>query len=414
MTTKEIFQALRTSMVTRTVLAGLAVGFVGMCLLGRRAAHTVAHENFIRFTQYTSPESKYYPTVSEMMSIVRAKIKPGQILVVVGGNSILRGVAQTPDQVWSRKLQEKLGDGYCVVNFAFNSSLITDAASVAAEALSKEFPRQIYIANAAPTQAPTPGGSSVYRWVYWDAYYKGLLLDAPAREKKVADTIYTRIPYPDGHVVYPFRGNIQELKLAAWLDSWCYFNDFWNDVAYEDFNTVWGNLMPGLADFMQPRKNWRDPDPDGTQIPMTVRFPATTLEGELANIRGNSQYAFNKDAAGKWEIYLPLWDDVFQKGIQDIFPPALKSRTLILLSGTATYYTRWLTEDERYRDKIAYEMAVQRWKAGGFDAMEYGRDFAIEDFYDRTHLTATGALKLSGMVAPKVREMAQQLGYLPK
>ena len=58
---------------------------------------------------------------------------------------------------------------------------LADAASVAAEALAKEFPRQIYIANAAPTQAPTPGGSLVYRWVYWDAYYKGLLIDDPAR-----------------------------------------------------------------------------------------------------------------------------------------------------------------------------------------------------------------------------------------
>ena len=397
-----------------TVLAGFGLGLGLMAWAGRTVIQRDLHPNAVRFHPMIAPDSQYEPTMGEMRAFVRARCRPDQILVIVGGNSILLGVGQPADRVWTKRLQEILGDRYAVVNLAFRGSSPTDGGAFVAESLRDEFPRQIYIANAAPTQAPTPGGSSVYRWVYWDAYYKGLLLDAPAREKKVADTIYTRIPYPDGHVVYPFRGNIQELKLAAWLDSWCYFNDFWNDVAYEDFNTVWGNLMPGLADFMQPRKNWRDPDPDGTQIPMTVRFPATTLEGELANIRGNSQYAFNKDAAGKWEIYLPLWDDVFQKGIQDIFPPALKSRTLILLSGTATYYTRWLTEDERYRDKIAYEMAVQRWKAGGFDAMEYGRDFAIEDFYDRTHLTATGALKLSGMVAPKVREMAQQLGYLPK
>jgi hypothetical protein len=402
MTTREIFRTLRGSMVTRTVLAGMLAGFIGMCLLGRQAARTVAHKDFVRFTQYTSPESKYYPTVSEMMSIVRSKIKPGQILVVVGGNSILRGVAQLPDQLWSQKLQEKLGDGYCVVNFAFNSSLITDAASVVAEALSKEFPRQIYIANAAPTQAPTPGGSNVYRWVYWDAYYKGLLLEDAPRAKKIAENIKG----------YPFNAGIQELRISAWLDSWCYFNDFWNDVAYQNFNTVWGTLMPGLFDFLKARKDWRDPEPDGSLFPLTTRFPAATIEGELANIRGNSQYAFNKQPDGTWQIYLPLWDDVFQKGIQDIFPPQLKARTLILLSGTSTYYTRRLTEDERYRDKITYEMAVQRWKQGGFEAMEYGREFALEDFFDRTHLTRSGALQLAEMVAPKVREMAQKLGYL--
>ena len=40
MTTREIFQTLRAGMVTRTVLAGIALGFVGLCLLGRRAART--------------------------------------------------------------------------------------------------------------------------------------------------------------------------------------------------------------------------------------------------------------------------------------------------------------------------------------------------------------------------------------
>ncbi len=412
MTIKEIFQTLRAGMVTRTVLAGIVIGFVGLCLLGRRASRTPAMERFVRFTQYTSNESKYYVTVNEMMSIVRAKIKPGQILVVVGGNSILRGVAQLPDQLWTQKLQDRLGDGYCVVNFAFNASLITDAASVAAEALAKEFPRQIYIANAAPTQAPTPGGSLVYRWVYWDAYYKGLLIDDPARAKKIAANMAFRIPQPDGSFFYPFKGNIQELKLASWLDSWCYFNDFWNDVAYSDFNTIWNPLMPGLVDFMQARSNWRDPDPDGSLFPLTVRFPTETRDGELVNIRGNSDRAFNKDPNGVWQAYLPLWDDVFQRGIEDIFPPQLKARTLILLSGTATYYNKWLTDEERERDRITYEEAVRRWKLGGFDALEYGRDFAVEDHFDRTHLTKTGAAKLADVVAPKVKEMAQKLGYL--
>jgi len=361
------------------------------------------HHHFVRFTRYTSNETKYYVTVNEMMAVVRTKMKPGQILVVVGGNSILRGVAQAPEQVWTQRLQENLGPGYCVVNFAFNASLITDGASVAAEALRDEFPRQIYIANAAPAQPPTPGGSNTYRWMYWDAYYKGLLIDDAPRAQAVAENIVK--PY--------FSDGIAELRRSAWLDGWCYFNDFWNRVAYRDFNTIWGTLTPGLTDFLRPRKRFADPDTDGALTPFEIRYPAATLEGELTNVRGCSIYAFNKDAAGGWQPYAPVWDQ-FSAGIKDIFPPSLKKRTLILLSDNSPYYLRRLTEEERYRDKITYEMAVQKWKEGGYDSIEYGRDYTAEDFYDRTHLTHLGAEKLAKLVAGKVSAMSAELGYLPK
>jgi len=109
----------------------------------------------------------------------------------------------------------------------------------------------------------------------------------------------------------------------------------------------------------------------------------------LINVRGCSQFAFNKDAAGVWQIYLPLWDQ-FTAGIKDVFPPSLKKRTLILISGSSPYYLSRLTDDERYRDKITYDMAVQKWEEGGYSALTYGRDFSQRDYFDRTHLTATG------------------------
>jgi lysophospholipase L1-like esterase len=401
MTVVEIYRSLRAGLSTTAVVIGCVLGFAGMCVLGRQAARVDVHKNFVRFTQYTSPESKYYPTVNEMMSIVRTKIKPGQILVVVGGNSVLRGVAQQPDQVWTKRLQEDLGDGYCVVNFAFNSSLITDGASVVAEALRNEFPRQIYIANAWPTQPPTPGGSNVYRWVYWDAYYKGLLVNDAARSQAVAENI--RKPY--------FSEGIAELRISAWLDSWFYFNDFWNDVAYQDFNTVWGRLTPGFLEFLKPRKDYPDPDPDGSLFPFEVRYPASTLEGEMTNVRGCSIYAFNKDAAGVWQVYDPVWLN-FTEGIKNIFPPELKKRTLILMSDNSPYYVGKLNDEERHRDEITFKLAVQKWKEGGFDSIEYGRDFAPSDYFDRIHLTRYGAAKLATIVSAKVREMSKNLGYL--
>lgn len=404
MTVREIYHQLRATLVPQTLFVGVLVGFGALCLLGRQAARVTAHENFIRFTQYTSPETKYYPTVNEMMSIVRSKIKPGQVLVIVGGNSVLRGVAQLPDQLWSKRLQEQLGDDYCVVNLAFNSSLISDGASVVAEALRTEFPRQIYIANAAPGQAPTVGGSNVYRWIFWDAYYKGLLVKDESRAKLIEENI--KKP--------PFNEGITELKMAAWLDGWCYFNDFWNDVTYQRFNTVWGTTTLGLTRFLEPRKIFKDPEPDGNAWTLETRYRPETTEVEMVNVRGCSIYAFNKDATtGQWVPYAPVWNN-FTDALKNVFPPALRKRTLILMSGSSPYYLARLTEDERVRDKITYDMAVQKWKESGFDALAYGPDFAPIDYFDRTHLTGTGATKLAALVAPKVKAMAAELGYLDK
>lgn len=401
MTVVEIFRQLRSGFVPRTVICGVAAGFLIMCVLGRQAARQDLHKNFVRFTQWIGPETKYYPTVNEMMAIVRTKAKPDKILVVIGGNSVFRGVGQPADHLWSKRLQENLGDAYCVVNFAFNGSGITDGAAVLAEALRDEYPKQIYMANAAPTQWPIPDGTNTYRFVYWDAHYKGLLIKDPVRTAAINQF----------HKVPPYANGMEELARHEWLDHWFYFQDFWNDVTLTKYNTVWGFYMPGLTKFLRPRKSYPDPEPDFLTMPMSSRYIEANLEAEMINVRGCSVYAFNKDAAGKWQPYLPSWDQ-FSANIKATFPDQLKKRTLIVMSRNSPYYIRRLPADEQERDDLAYLYAVQKWKEGGFDAIDYGKDFTIDDYGDRTHLTWHGGVKLSVIIADKVREMSRKLGYL--
>ncbi len=403
MTAVEIFRQLRSAFAPKTLICGVLIGFGALCLLGRQAARENLHKHFIRFTQWTGPETKYYPTVNEMMAIVRAKIKPGQILVVVGGNSVLRGVGQPPERVWTKYLQENLGDGYCVVNFAFNGSGVTDGGAVAAEALRREFPRQIYMANAAPTQGSVPDGSVVYRFMFWDAYHKGLLVDDPARNAAIHES--HKLPY--------YAEGMNELHAREWLDHWFYFQDFWNDITLVKFNTVWGFYVPGLTKFLQPRKRLPDPEPDFLAMPMSSRYVEANLEAEMLNVRGCSVYAYNKDAEGKWQPYTPVWDQFFA-ATKGLFPPELKQRTLILMSRNSPYYIRRLAPDEQERNDLAYLDAVKNWQKIGYASMDYGSDFTIDDYGDRTHLTWHGGVKLAKLVSVKVGAMSQELGYLDK
>jgi hypothetical protein len=409
-----------TGFAARTVLLGAVLGFGLLCVLGRQAARENHFQNFVRFMRWTAPDTKFYPTVGEMMAIIRAKTKPGQILVVVGGNSVLRGVGQSAAQVWTKVLQDELGDGYSVVNLAFDASGITDGAAVAAEALRKEYPRQIYIANAAPGQPPAPDGTGVYRFVFWEARAKGLLIDDPVRNAAIVASNKNPAVRDPAPSVGP---GLQELQIHSYLDHLFYYRDFWTTVTYERFNTVWGAYSPGPTSFLRARKMYTDPGDDRTKVSLADRYIPANLDAEMINVRGCSEFAYGivdatgfheqKDpATGQWTLYQPTWTN-FTEGIKGAMPAELKKRTLILMSRSSPYYLKKLTPDEQERDTLAYDHAVEMWKAGGYDSMTYGgMDFTDFDYNDRTHLTALGGNKLAHAVSAKVRDMSAKLGYL--
>src|SRR5271169_6650008 len=87
-------------------LAGLALGLGGLAWAGWKTAGTDYHPGFVRFSQPISPETSYYPTLDEMAAIVRSRCRHDQVLVIVGGNSILLGVWQPVADLWSRRLQD--------------------------------------------------------------------------------------------------------------------------------------------------------------------------------------------------------------------------------------------------------------------------------------------------------------------
>ena len=80
-----------------SLLLGFGLGLVLLVGLGRTTEQRDFHPKFTRFHPNMAPETLYYPTVAEMSAIVRRRCRPDQILVIVGGNSILYGVGQPAD-----------------------------------------------------------------------------------------------------------------------------------------------------------------------------------------------------------------------------------------------------------------------------------------------------------------------------
>jgi hypothetical protein len=383
-----------------TVILGFVLGLALLAWLGKTSTRHDWHKQFTRFHPMIAPESLYEPSVDEMCAIVRARCRPDQILVIVGGNSILLGVGQPADRMWTRRLQALLGPHYAVINLAFRGASATDGGAIVAEALRKEFPHQIYIANAAVMDGVSSVGNDVYRFMLLDAYYKKMLLPFPPRDLELKELLKKNLN----------RRVFKEQDLNARVDAYLYFHDFWNHWSYTRFFTFPTSLAPDAPLSYWPRDRFPDAEPDYLARPFETRFTPEVVKNDLFIASKQSEAYYSLSSDGKW-VPVPAAHANFNRQIREGFPEPLRSRTLILIGRSSSFYTQKLDPKINERDDIAYRDCVADWIAAGYQSIQYGRDFEPEDYGDRSHLTTLGGAKLAALVAPEVKTIAQKLGY---
>jgi hypothetical protein len=384
-------------------LVGLALGLIGCSLVARWVSVRGYHDTFSRFHMRLSPEAHYYPTIEEMRGIVRARCRPDQVLVIVGGNSIFHGVGQPVGKLWTEELQRLLGPKYVVINFAFRGALCTDGGAVVAESLRKEFPRQIYLANTSPFTVPEAYGAEPYRYLFWEARARGLLADFAPREDRLVDFFARDFSIGDRFELWSRFG----------LDCVLRYHDLWNWVGYRFFFTIPNPHTPSGPQATWARKKLKDQEGDFELVPLHERFKAESREAEMAIVRGFSATHVERGSDGQWQVRA-VSRTGFMAAARAAFPDGLKSRTLIMLSRNCPLYLNQLTAEERTREEFVYLEALAAWRSMGYQAQEYGADYQAADYGDRTHLAASGGRKLAAAVAQEVTGMALTLGYLDK
>jgi hypothetical protein len=384
------------------LLGGLLAGLVVMSWLGRQATATDYHPGFTRFFPAISPEAGYYPTVDEMAAIVRQRTRPDQILVIVGGNSVLQGVSQPADRMWTKVLQDQLGSRYVVLNFALRGSMPMDGGEIVADALRDEFPRQIYIANDKPLAVVDTLGSEAYRPIFWQAYFAGRLAPHPAREQEVRRRLWDPL----------HREKSPEIVGEAVLDRVLRFRDYWNRVAFTRLNTIASIYAPAPPALFSPRSRQRDEEMDGGSVPVATRYRPEGVARELEIIRAGTAGAYRAQPDGGWAVDA-AWRDQVRGTLEQALPSPLRSRTLMLVGRDSPFYRDRLSAAERARDEQAIRDTVELYRSVGYQSIDYGADFTVQDYYDRSHLTASGGQKLATAVAAEVRRLAAQRGYLP-
>src|SRR5258708_3802316 len=110
-----------------------------MVLGGRWAGKQNLFTAYQRSYPLISPEGYFCPSLDNLTELVSHVVSKRKILVLVGGNSVLLGVGQKKELLWTKELQRLLGPDFAVVNLAFRGARPTEMGAVVAEVLSKKY-----------------------------------------------------------------------------------------------------------------------------------------------------------------------------------------------------------------------------------------------------------------------------------
>jgi hypothetical protein len=384
------------------LLGAFAVTFLVLSLLGRLAGATNHLGSLPRWHPRVSPQTFYFPTASEEVARAIDGVRPDQIIVVIGGSSVMRGGMQGLDGLWSLQLQRELGERFRVVNVAQPSGQLTDHGGVVAQALYKSGRRVVLVSDLLGQQVPPPDGG-VYRYVYWDAAYKGMLPENPRAEDRIAFWS-TRNP--------TYRDDATELKLRATLDSQLRFADLWNTVGYTLLFGIWSPNNATVQGAFAPRREI--PDFPTLQLPpLPTRFTSIPPADGQALIVSVGSTVCRQTGPETWvdDDHPEIWRER-QADAEAAFPDEMKPHVVLIMTRFNPWFGQGLSADQRRCHERSYGVAESWMQQAGYPTTTIGMEWTDEDFADRLHLTSSGAAKMAHDVAPLVTARAEQLGYV--
>jgi hypothetical protein len=366
--------------------AGLIVGLACLSWLGATVKSPHLQSNFVRYHQKISPGTGYFPTPREFASIVGTNDSAmTKVYVIIGGSSVFNGVGQHESLVWTRALQKLLGAEFRVINLAQQGSGPPEAASMAAEWLLVRSQPVIYVTIASPRfMARYPDGG--FQYFFFDAWHHGFLLPWSPRERLLRNAVF------DG------PSDIRVAALGSALDSYLNFKDLWNYFSYEIANPNWNFIL--LPNPFLPRFLAADPEPTEKD---RVRY-SLDFERMTKALRGMMQ---------DMSDLTPLLSST-GSAIDEWMPNRLRAVTLAGIHLWSPYYVKALNLDEQqiYLAR-ANDIAQFLGKVGIHRALVPTTGFTADDYVDALHLSVTGGTKVAGVLAPEIRTMARDLGYIP-
>lgn len=123
----------------RVFLFGVIFALVSLSIIGNYLSNKdVIFQNYHRSHLTISPETLFFPSAAQLITLAKKSVPEDKIAVIIGGSSVMRGAGQNEINLWSTKLEALLGDKYKVLNLAVNGGRPAGQGLYAAENLLKE------------------------------------------------------------------------------------------------------------------------------------------------------------------------------------------------------------------------------------------------------------------------------------
>lgn len=385
----------------RIFLLGLCCGLLVCAMLGRTVAHESYYKNFVRFGGAVQNDTSFFVTASQIKALIKAECRKDQILVLIGGSSVLWGAGQPIRALWTKKLQENLGQRYCVFNFAAPAGSLAGYASVALESVANDYKKSILVADSAfpPSE---PDGMIWYKHFFWDAYYKNMLDNSIVRR---ADLRISQIRENTAKQDSIKQSRIEQVRLGMWLDSLLYFNDLWTYVHYNYAMTIYNPSLGTLN--WGPRKLGSDYDYEVSmdEVRKLRNFPpvdSASFKSEFAIVRSFHDKNFKKTPSGSVlnEESISQADSALRD-----FPITDFSRKVIITQiQEAPYYLDKMSSEEKRDFVFLRERQAAIWEKYGYGVVRLD-NVTQYDYGDRPHLNTFGGYKLAENVAAKIKKI---------
>jgi hypothetical protein len=365
----------------RYFLVGLLFSFGGLSVAGWLATEKNMFSNFQRSHQSISVESLFYVTSRELVALVREKLDPARISVIVAGSSAMRGNGQSEKELWSTYLQKELGSNFQVLNLAVNGGGPGGQGLYMAEWLVRQGRKVIFVSDISIVGVGlTPDNGSTYRGFFFDSLSRGYLDDFPGRK----DSVYKSLRATDPAL-------LTEYRIKSGLNNYFNFNDFWTYAEYKYFSTVWTRLT-----FNSPwasRKSYADSEAncDGPSAYKNYYNEEMNIMRGFANAK-------------------PPGNDV-DAAVATTIPFAMKPRSIFVVNRYSPFYYEKLTSEEQAGFNSNIDKAVAKYRSVGITTVPLAPVYSASDFCDRVHFSYSGGQKLAASLAPHVKLKAKELAY---
>jgi hypothetical protein len=390
------FSRIASSVSLYPLILGIAVGMVFCSIAGRFAGKTGIDKNFLRIHTYLSADAFFYPTATQLIYQIKNFAPKDKQLILIGGNSTFQGYGQDSDELWSTKLQEKLGPKYNVVNFAAHGSTSGEIGNAVFLSIANEYPDSLFVFNSFhSSEAPIDGGRGPYQSFFWDAYYKGYFSHI---DQEFLDHVRST------RTAQLKDDNLLEQHILSAIDAITYSKDLWTYFAYHHFFTVWNDLTNGRT--FSPRNIFADPP-----------FNLPPFEARLKRWKSDLSYLLGQFKPSLVaELNAPnskisngeLNKSALETSFRTFQPMDLHQRTLVAIIYENSFLLDNLSKEllEIHQTRMnATQSAVL---AQNYHSIYLGKIWPLEDYESFQHFTPSGGDKAASSVAEAILKMPRK------